>query len=104
MDNLHSGRDESTSSLLHRHSGATGLLASKPHPPSTSATQSRAKLFGKPFAPNSSQDVQLGMEVLVTRSRGQIGRGVVRYVGPIPGRRDTYIGVELGPGQGKYTL
>lgn len=43
------------------------------------------------------------MDVLVTRSRGQIGRGKVKYVGPLPGRRDTYIGVELGPGQGKRT-
>ena len=41
------------------------------------------------------------MDVLVTRSRGQIGRGKVKYVGPLPGRRDTYIGIELGPGQGK---
>ena len=43
------------------------------------------------------------MDVLVTRSRGQIGRGKVNYVGPLPGRRDTYIGIELGPGQGKST-
>ena len=43
------------------------------------------------------------MDVLVTRSRGQIGRGKVKYVGPLPGRRDTYIGIELGPGQGKRT-
>ena len=43
------------------------------------------------------------MDVLVTRSRGQIGRGKVKYVGPLPGRRDTYIGIELGPGQGKST-
>ena len=42
------------------------------------------------------------MDVLVTRSRGQIGRGKVKYVGPLPGRRDTYIGIELGPGQGKF--
>lgn len=39
----------------------------------------------------------------MTRSRGQIGRGKVKYVGPLPGRRDTYIGIELGPGQGKST-
>ena len=44
------------------------------------------------------------MEVLVTRSRGQIGRGIVKYVGPIPGRHDTFIGIELGPGQGKAGL
>lgn len=27
----------------------------------------------------------------------------MKYVGPLPGRRDTYIGIELGPGQGKKT-
>lgn len=105
LDNLQSNKGESTSSILQRHSDASSsstnprLLASNPHPPTTGA--SRSKLFAKPFAPSSSKDVQLGMEVLVTRSRGQIGRGVVKYVGLIPGRKDTYIGVELGPGQGK---
>lgn len=58
----------------------------------------------KPFAPKSSSDIQVGMEVLVTRSRGEIGRGVVKYVGPLPSRKDMYIGVELGPGQGKHTF
>ncbi|KAJ7363386.1 hypothetical protein OS493_009538 [Desmophyllum pertusum] len=62
------------------------------------------KLFSKPFAPSSSGDIQLGMVVLVTRARGQIGRGVVKYVGPLPGRQDTYIGVELGQGQGRHTF
>ena len=49
----------------------------------------------KPFAPSSADDICLGMRVLVTRTRGKIGRGVVRYVGNLPGRTDTYLGVEL---------
>lgn len=107
LDNLHSSEGGSTS-LHQRYSGASSsstnarLLTSSPHPPTAGA--SRSKLFTKPFAPTSCEDVQLGMGVLVTRSRGQIARGVVRYVGLIPGRKDTYIGVELGPGQGKYIL
>ena len=68
----------------------------------TSYKSSYHKLSTKPFAPRSSSDIKLGMEVLVTRSRGQIARGKVKYVGPLPGRNETYIGIELGPGQGKY--
>lgn len=116
LDDVYSSKDESTSSPYSRSLHISGqrsaasssystnpqLLATNPHPPSASG--SRTKLFSKPFAPTSSSDVRLGMEVLVTRSRGQIGRGVVKYVGPIPGRKDMYIGVELGPGQGKQTF
>lgn len=65
----------------------------------TSYKSSYHKLSTKPFAPRSSSDIKLGMEVLVTRSRGQIARGKVKYVGPLPGRHETYIGIELGPGQ-----
>ena len=73
------------------------LLTTTSHQPTST------KVFTKPFAPKSSSDIQLGMEVLVTRSRGQIGRGKVKYVGPLPGRQDIYIGIELGPGQGKFS-
>ena len=79
------------------YSSNSSLLATTTHQPPFS------KVFTKPFAPTSSDDIQLDMDVLVTRSRGQIGRGKVKYVGPLPGRRDTYIGIELGPGQGKRT-
>ena len=52
--------------------------------------------------PKNSSDVQLGMDVLFTSSRGAIGRGIVRYKGLFPGRKDYYFGIELvGPGQGK---
>lgn len=57
-------------------------------------------MFTKPFAPRSSEDIQVGMEVLVTRSRGQIGRGKVKFVGQLPGKDEAYVGVELGPNQG----
>ncbi|XP_022808123.1 TNF receptor-associated factor 6-like isoform X4 [Stylophora pistillata] len=61
------------------------------------------RLLVRPFAPDNIRDIKLGMELLVTRSRGQSGRGTVRYIGKILGRKDDYIGVELGPGQeGKH--
>ena len=95
---LHDVGHHSTSSSSYStssHSLTTSSYA-------TTASRKGTKLFTKPFAPKLSSDIQVGMEVLVTRSRGEIGRGVVKYVGPIPGRKDTYIGVELGPGHGKH--
>ena len=89
------------------HSTASSRYSTSSHSHTTSpyavtASRTDTKLFSKPFAPKSSSDIQVGMEVLVTRSRGEIGRGVVKYIGPIPGRKDTYIGVELGPGHGEH--
>ena len=85
-----------------RHSTSSSSSTNSPLFTATAQQSPSTKLFTKPFAPSSSSDVQIGMEVLVTRSRGQIGRGRVKYVGPLPGRSDTYIGIELGPGQGKH--
>ena len=89
------------------HSTASSSYSTSSHshttsPYAVSASRTDTKLFTKPFAPKSSTDIHVGMRVLVTRSRGEIGRGVVKYVGPIPGRKDTYIGVELGPGNGEH--
>ena len=67
----------------------------------TSYQPSYHKLFTKPFAPRSSSDILLGMEVLFTRSRGWLSRGKVKYIGSFPGRHETYIGIELGSGEGK---
>ena len=86
--------DRHSSSSPHFLSTDSSLLTSTAH------QSSSAKVFTKPFAPKSSDDIQLGMEVLVTRSRGQIGRGKVKFVGLLPGKGETYVGVELGPGQG----
>ena len=101
----HSQRDvghHSTSSSSYSTSSQS--LTTTPYHSAVTASRTDTKQFTKPFAPKSSTDIQVGMQVLVTRSRGEIGRGVVKYVGPLPSRRDMYIGVELGPGQGEHTL
>lgn len=99
----HSLRDvghHSTSSSSYSTSSQS--LTTTPYHSAVTASPTDTKVFTKPFAPKSSSDIQVGMEVLVTRSRGEIGRGVVKYIGPLPGRKDTYIGVELGPGHGEH--
>ncbi|KAL9968784.1 hypothetical protein ACROYT_G020908 [Oculina patagonica] len=101
----HSLRDvghHSTSSSSY--STDSQSLTTTPYHSAVATSHTSTKLFTKPFAPTSSSDIQLGMEVLVTRAGGQIGRGIVKYVGPLPGRKDNlYIGVELGSGQeGKH--
>ena len=98
-DCLKSSRDQSPCDI-GRHTTSSTSYSSNSSTPVTTTLQ---PVFTNPFAPTSSHDIQLGMGVLVTRSQGQIGRGEVKYVGPLPGRRDTYIGIELGPGQGKKT-
>ena len=84
------------------YSTSTQSLTTTPYHSAATASYAGTKLFTKPFAPTSSSDIQVGMKVLVTRSRGETGRGVVKYIGPLPGRKDMYIGVELGPGQGEH--
>ena len=49
----------------------------------------------KAFAPKSPDDIHVGMRVMVMRSRGKAGRGLVRYIGTLPGLKGTYLGVEL---------
>ncbi|XP_078375566.1 uncharacterized protein LOC144658931 isoform X2 [Oculina patagonica] len=101
----HSLRDvgqHSTSSSSY--STDSQSLTTTPYHSAVATSHTSTKLLTKPFAPTSSSDIQLGMEVLVTRSRGQIGRGIVKYVGPLPGRKEMYIGIELRPGQGELTF
>lgn len=98
-DYLESSRDHSLCDI-GRHTPSSTSYSSNS---STLVTTTLQQVFTRPFAPTSIHDIQLGMEVLVTRSRGHIGRGKVKYVGPLPGHCDTYIGIELGPGQGKRT-
>ena len=49
----------------------------------------------KPFAPESPEDIKLGMRVLVTRTSGRVGKGIVMWKGSLPGHNDTFLGVEL---------
>lgn len=86
--------DRHTSSSSHFSSADSPLLTSTAH------QSSPEKAFTKPFAPTSSEDIRVGMEVLVTRSRGQIGRGKVKFVGQLPGKDEAYVGLELRRGEG----
>lgn len=66
----------------------------------TSDSQYGVRDYSKPFLPISSGEVRLGKRVVVMRSCGNVGRGVVRYVGTLPKRQGSYIGVELdNPGK-----
>ncbi|XP_051870293.1 centrosome-associated protein 350-like isoform X2 [Pristis pectinata] len=49
----------------------------------------------RPFAPRSIADLKIGHLVKFSRPAGKIGKGVVRYLGNLPGRQEAYLGVEL---------
>ena len=49
----------------------------------------------RPFVPRQATDVRLGDIIKFTRQGGRVARGHVRYVGHLPGREDSYLGVEL---------
>ncbi len=52
---------------------------------------------GSPFAPDTPQQIDVGMTVLVSRHRGKLSRGIVKYVGYLPDKqRQIYVGLELG--------
>jgi hypothetical protein len=53
-----------------------------------------------PFVPRSAGDVRIGDTVKFSRQGGKISRGVIKYIGNLAGKNDTYLGVELeGEGQ-----
>jgi len=58
-------------------------------------TTRKTRDYSKPIAPRSTSDVRLGKRIVVTRTCGNVGRGVVRYVGSLPNRKGSYVGVEL---------
>ncbi|XP_074662193.1 uncharacterized protein LOC141914792 isoform X2 [Tubulanus polymorphus] len=69
----------------------------------TSPRESKLSTSGKrPYVPRSPADVQLGSIVKFSRQTGQISRGLVRFVGHLPGRDDTYLGLELENEDGKH--
>ena len=49
----------------------------------------------RPFVPIKPEDIQLGDVIKFSRPGGKISRGVVKYMGPLPDRSDTYFGLEL---------
>ena len=53
--------------------------------------------------PQSFNYIKLGMEIEVNMPGGRTGGGIVKYVGTAHPLWGIVIGVELHPGQGKYS-
>ncbi|XP_011056067.1 PREDICTED: uncharacterized protein M01A8.2-like [Acromyrmex echinatior] len=49
----------------------------------------------KPYLPKIPRDLKLDHLVKVISPEGRVLQGRVRYVGPVPGREETHVGVEL---------
>ncbi|XP_036142047.1 uncharacterized protein LOC105837677 isoform X3 [Monomorium pharaonis] len=49
----------------------------------------------KPYLPKIPRDLKLDHLVKIISPEGRVLQGRVRYVGPVPGREDIYVGVEL---------
>lgn len=65
----------------------------------------RQWLFTKgmqPYIPRSSDDMHIGDVVKFSKQSGKISQGVVKFIGPLYGRRDIYIGIELQNEEGKH--
>ncbi|PAA90136.1 hypothetical protein BOX15_Mlig005316g1 [Macrostomum lignano] len=55
-----------------------------------------------PFAPKQAADIRSGDLVKFTRYGGRISKGLVHFVGRLPGRTDYYVGIELDQEEGKH--
>jgi hypothetical protein len=56
----------------------------------------------RPFVPIKADDIQMGDVIKFSRPGGKISRGIVKYIGPLPDRNDTYFGLELDSEEGKH--
>ncbi|XP_065057390.1 centrosome-associated protein 350-like isoform X2 [Rhopilema esculentum] len=74
------------------------------HNAHTTSPQDHSTQHLKPFAPNSIDDILIGMKVLITRSSssGRIGKGVVKWKGRLAGHNEQFIGIELEAPNGKH--
>jgi len=64
--------------------------------------QDDIKKFSKPFAPDSIDDISVGMRVLVTRKSGGTSKGIVKWKGHLEGHSGPYIGIELETPNGRH--
>ncbi|XP_067848407.1 putative leucine-rich repeat-containing protein DDB_G0290503 [Heptranchias perlo] len=55
----------------------------------------KAVLPRRPFAPRSIADLKIGHLVKFSRPAGKISKGVIKYMGLLPGRQEAYLGIEL---------
>ncbi|CAG5120533.1 unnamed protein product, partial [Candidula unifasciata] len=56
----------------------------------------------RPFAPRCPGDIRVDDVVKFSSHGGKLTQGVVKYVGHLPGRSETYFGVELDKDEGKH--
>ncbi|BFZ09894.1 hypothetical protein BsWGS_12932 [Bradybaena similaris] len=56
----------------------------------------------RPFAPRSPADIRVDDVVKFSSTGGKLTQGMVKYVGHLPGRNETYLGVELDKDEGKH--
>jgi hypothetical protein len=49
----------------------------------------------RPYAPSSITDIRLNDLIKFSRPGGKISKGIVKYVGTLPGKSDQYLGLEL---------
>lgn len=54
----------------------------------------------QPFLARAPSDLRIDQWVKVITSDGRLTVGKVRYVGPLPGALEPYVGVQLAPGEG----
>ncbi|XP_038658187.1 uncharacterized protein LOC119969067 isoform X1 [Scyliorhinus canicula] len=55
----------------------------------------KAVLPRRPFAPRDIADLKIGHLIKFSRPAGKISKGVIKYLGHLPGRQEAYVGTEL---------
>ncbi|CAF2979138.1 unnamed protein product [Rotaria sp. Silwood2] len=56
----------------------------------------------RPYAPTSITDIRLNDIIKFSRPGGKISKGIVKYIGPLPGKNDQYLGLELEDEESKH--
>ncbi|XP_077338695.1 uncharacterized protein LOC143983179 [Lithobates pipiens] len=85
------------------HSQQYGNNDYSPFSKTVNKRQHLSVLPRRPFAPKSAADLKLGDLVKFSHPGGKISKGTVQYKGPLPGREEVYLGVELEGGDlGKH--
>ncbi|CAF0813168.1 unnamed protein product [Rotaria sordida] len=56
----------------------------------------------RPYAPSSITDIHLNDIIKFSRPGGKISKGVVKYIGSLPGKNDQYLGLELEDEESKH--
>ena len=74
---------------------SSDLLDAVAATPRTKSPIAASPMLGGLFVPHSLDEIQVGMRVLVTRSMGKPGKGVVKYIGSLPEKKEVYLGIEL---------